>query len=201
MAKGNIKTTALSEEQLVAIISVMKEGCSLFRPNKKIATALMLEANLGMRISDIVSLKLSNIVMDGNRYRLDIKERKTGKERTFTVSQSIYCYIMEYVADNGIKKNEFLFPHSDKNRGKPITTAAIQKHLRTICDYLGYGELKISTHSFRKFYATRIYEKNNYDIVLVQRLLQHSSPSVTQRYIGMGSKNLETAIEKNAFLV
>ena len=201
MAKGNIKTTALSEEQYTKIISVMKEGCSLFRPNHKIATALVLEANLGMRISDIVTLKLSNIVKDGDRHRLDIKERKTGKERTFTVPQSIYGYISDYAIEKGIKKNEYLFPHSDKDRGKPITTAAIQKHLRSVCDYLGYGELKISTHSFRKFYATRLYENSDYDIVLVQRLLQHSSPSVTQRYIGMGSKNLEEAIEKNTCLV
>ncbi len=201
MAKGNIKTTALSEKQFIDIIGTMKSGCSLFRPNHKIATALMLEANLGMRISDIVRLKLSNIVMDGDRYRLDIKERKTGKERTFTVPQKLYCYLMEYATNNGIKKNEYLFPHSDKDRGKPITTAAVQKHLRTVCNYLEYGELKISTHSFRKFYATRLYENNDYDIVLVQRLLQHSSPSVTQRYIGMGSKNLEAAIEKNTWLI
>ena len=47
---------------------------------------------------------------------------------------------------------------------------------------LGYQG--ISTHSFRKWYATEIYKNNGYDIALVQRLLRRSNAAVTQRYIG-----------------
>ncbi len=52
----------------------MKKGGSGFRANERIATALVLEGNLGLRISDIVRLRLSDIVMDGNRYHLAITE-------------------------------------------------------------------------------------------------------------------------------
>ena len=201
MAKGNITTIALSEEQCEEIIKTMNEGSASFRPNNKIATALTLEANLGLRISDIVRLKPSSIIKDGDRYRLDITEQKTQKKRTFTVSPKVYCFIMDYVREHEIKKNEYLFPHSDTDRKTHITTAAVQKHLRLVCDYVGYGDLRISTHSFRKFYATRIYNDKNHDIVLVQRLLQHYSPNVTQKYIGLGSKDLEEAIENNTFLI
>lgn len=55
----------------------------------------------------------------------------------------------------------------------------------------------VGTHSFRKAYATNIYVNNHYNIELVRVLLQHSSTVVSQRYIGIGSKELETAIEKN----
>ena len=201
MAKGNIKTIALSEEQYKEIIQTMLTGSGLFRANRKIATALVLEANLGLRISDIVKLRLCDIVKDGERYRLDIVEQKTGKERTFTVPQSIYSYIQQYCIDNEIKSKELLFPRSNKAKSKAITTTAVQKHLREVCDYLGMGDMNISTHSFRKFYATRIYENNDYNIVLVQRLLQHSTPAITQRYIGLGSKDLEKAIENSMLLV
>ena len=68
----------------------MKTGNSLFRANDRIATALILEANLGLRISDILNLKLCDIVRDGNRYRLDITEQKTEKKRTFTVPTELY---------------------------------------------------------------------------------------------------------------
>ena len=54
----------------------------------------------------------------------------------------------------------------------------------------------ISTHSFRKWYATEIYKNNGYDIALVQRLLQHSSAAVTQRYIGIEPQRIEQAIEE-----
>lgn len=58
----------------------------------------------------------------------------------------------------------------------------------------------ISTHSFRKFYATEIYNDNGYNIVLVQQLLQHSSAAVTQRYIGIQQQELEKAIEGHLML-
>ena len=50
----------------------------------------------------------------------------------------------------------------------PNTEHVIQKQLALVCDYFGYEG--ISTHNFRKWYATEIYRNNNYDIALVQRL-------------------------------
>ena len=49
----NKKTTALTTEQYREIIIAMREGSSYFRPNERVATALVLEGNLGLRISDI----------------------------------------------------------------------------------------------------------------------------------------------------
>ena len=63
----------------------MREGSCFFRPNERAATALVLEGNLGLRISDILKLRPCDIVKDGDRYRLEITEQKTGKRRVFTV--------------------------------------------------------------------------------------------------------------------
>ena len=70
----NKRTVALTTEQYKEIISTMKSGFTGCRPNERIATALMLEANLGLRISDILRLRLADIVRDGERYRLAITE-------------------------------------------------------------------------------------------------------------------------------
>ena len=51
---ANKKTIALTTEQYNEIIDTMKTGFTGFRSNNRIATALMLEANLGLRISDIL---------------------------------------------------------------------------------------------------------------------------------------------------
>ena len=186
----NKRTVALTKEQYKEIITTMKQGGAGFRANERVATALVLEGNLGIRISDIVRLHLSDIVSDGGRYRLAITEQKTGKQRVFTVPLVIYQYIENYCLRNGIGRNDLMFP---------LTTRAIQKQLAIVCEYLGYEG--ISTHSFRKFYATDIYQKNGNDIVLVQRLLQHSSASVTQRYIGIEPQRIEKAIEGHAELL
>lgn len=182
----NRKTVALTTEQYKEIIGTMKRGFTGCRPNERVATALMLEANLGLRISDIVNLRLDDIIHDGERYRLAIREKKTGKERVFTVPLALYQFIRCYCADNSIPSNEIIFP---------ITERAVQKQLKLVCDYLGYEG--ISTHSFRKYYATEIYKNNDYNIALVQQLLQHSSTAVTQRYIGIQQKQVEEAIEKH----
>lgn len=201
MAKGNKKTLALTKEQYKEIIETMRKGFLSSRPNHRIATALVLEANLGIRISDIIpttnkdgikrdGLKLTDIIKDGNRYRLNIYEKKTGKPRTFTVPTEIYNYIKQYCIDNEIKSNEEIFP---------ITERAVAKHLKLVCDYLNYDG--IGSHSFRKFFATNVYQDNNYNISLVQELLQHSSPTITQRYIGISRKELEDALQKNINLL
>ena len=65
----NKKTTALTTEQYKAIITAMKEGSGFFRPNERVATALVLEGNLGLSISDIVRLRPCDIVSDGGQYR------------------------------------------------------------------------------------------------------------------------------------
>ena len=125
----NKKTKALTTEQYKEIIATMKEGFCGCRPNERIATALVLEGNLGLRISDILKLRLCDIVMDGDRYRLEIVEQKTGKSRVFTVPLVIQQYIENYCLRNGIRRDELMFP---------LTERAIQKQLKIVCDYLGF---------------------------------------------------------------
>ena len=185
----NKKTKALTEEQYKEIIHYMKTGFCGCRPNERAATALVLEANLGLRISDILKLRFCDIVRDGDRYRLEIVEQKTGKRRIFTVPLVIQQYIENYCLRNGIRRTERIFP---------ITERAIQKQLAIVCDYLDYTD--ISTHSFRKWYATDIYEASGHDIVLVQQLLQHSSPNITRRYIGISEEKIEQAIAGHVLL-
>lgn len=187
----NKKTVSLTEEQYKEIIFTMRSGFAcvdghIVKPNNRIATALSLEANLGLRISDILQLRLSAIVRDGDRYRLNIVEQKTKKKREFTVPTDIYIYIQNYALENHINPAAKLFDMSER---------AVTKHLKLICDYLGYSG--IGSHSFRKYFATSIYVNNHYDINLVRVLLQHSSTVTTQRYIGLQSKDIENALQNH----
>ncbi len=190
----NKKTVALTEEQYRNIIETIRNGFSCpdghtVKPNNRIATALSLEANLGLRISDVLQLRLSAIIHDGSRYRLNIVEKKTQKKREFTVPIEIYSYIQNYVLENNINPNAKLFDISERT---------IQNHLQLVCRYLNFDN--VSTHSFRKFFATSIYLSNNYNIELVRVLLQHSSVATTQRYIGIGSREIENALRNHVKL-
>lgn len=190
----NKKTLALDKEQYQTIIETIRNGFTtpnyVFKSNPRLATILILQANLGLRLSDILKLRLSDIVKDAGRYRLNIIEQKTNKQRTFTVVPELYTFLLEYATKNKISLQAKLFDLSER---------AVQKQLKIVCDYLKYEN--ISTHSFRKFYATEIYKNNDYDIELVRHLLQHSSSRITQRYIGLQPARIEKAIENHLCLM
>ncbi len=187
---ANKTTVALTLQQFEEFIHAMKSGGAGFRANERIAAALILEANLGIRISDILALTPQSIIKDGNRYRLNIYEIKTKKKRVFTVPNEIYEFIKNYCQRYQLQPDDYLFPFTERN---------VQKYLQKVSDYLGYEN--IGTHSFRKFFATDIFEKNQHNIVLVQQLLQHSSPTTTQRYIGITSEQMENALRGHIALL
>ncbi len=181
---------ALTDTQYRNIIQTLLRGFGDSRPNPRVAAILTAEANLGMRVGDILRLHMSDIVKDGGRYRLNMVEEKTGKKRTFTVPDEVYGFLRGYADAHKIPDTALLFP---------ISARQVQHHLKLVRDHLGYEN--ISTHSFRKWYATSIYNQNGHDIVLVQRLLQHSSPMVTRRYIGVSDEQMEQAIARHVNII
>ena len=149
-----------------------------FRPNSKMALALRLQANLGLRISDVLRLTVNNF--RGNK--LEINEKKTGKLQYRDIDPNITNLVKDYAIENGLKGNDAILT---------ITEKAIQKQLRIICNYLNLNN--VSTHSFRKMYATRQYELNNNNIELIKELLNHSSIATTQRYIKLSQEAINKA--------
>ncbi|MBQ8193588.1 MAG: tyrosine-type recombinase/integrase [Bacilli bacterium] len=171
-------TRPLSIEEYKQIIELIESGFTytneddksehIFRPNIQVSLALQLEANIGLRIGDILRLKVDSF--RGNK--LEFIEQKTKKLQYRNVNPMIVSLIKDYAIEKGLKKNDYIFNISEK---------AIQKQLRIICKYLALDN--ISTHSFRKTYATLQYENSNYDIEAVRLLLNHSNISNTMRYI------------------
>lgn len=150
----------------------------IFRSNNQIALALMLQANLGLRIGDVLSLKVSSFKDN----KLEIREDKTDKLQYRDINPTITNLVKDYAIDNKLSKQDKLFN---------IGVRAVQKQLKIICNYL---ELEnISTHSFRKMYATLQYEANNHNLELIKELLNHSSIATTQRYIRVSQEAINKA--------
>lgn len=187
---ANKTTVALRKEEYTAIIEAMMTGGAGFRANKKIAFALILEANLGLRIGDILRLTPRNFLKDGDRYIINISEDKTDKRDRQTVAKEIYELIQNYCIENNIMPTERLIPCKERN---------IQTYLAKVVDYLGLSE-DISTHSFRKYFGTDILKANGYNFILVQKLYRHSSPAITQRYLGIYSEEMEEALNNHVLI-
>lgn len=162
----------------------------LHRPSPQTAAIIVTQANIGVRIGDLLSLHLADIVREGNFWRLNISEEKTGKQRPYPVPDPVYKFLASYCAENGISSQDRIFP---------VTPRAVQKQLKAVCDYLGYGN--ISTHSFRKFAGQEIYKASGYDIEAAREFYQHSSVQITQLYLRRTSRQLESAIEKSVHII
>ncbi len=185
----NKKCVALTYEQYAQSIYLLRSGFVLngvtVRPNDRIATIEVLQATLGLRLGDTLNLRMTSFVKDSNRYRLNITEEKTGKLRTFTVPVEVYSFIQGYAISNSIKPEARLFD---------ISSRQVERHLNMVFVKMGLPLERYGSHSYRKYFATKIYNDNNYDIELVRVLLQHSSVTTTQRYLSISNKQVEDAL-------
>ncbi len=186
----NKKCVALTDEQYRESIKLLRSGFEIngvsVKPNERIATIEVLQATLGLRLGDMLDLKMSSFIKDGNRYRLDIKESKTGKARTFTVPVEVYSFIQGYAISKNIGFATKLFD---------ISTRQVERMLNKVFTKMELPLKDYGSHSYRKYFATSVYVANEHNIELVRVLLQHSSIATTQRYIGISSKQVEDALE------
>ena len=77
-----------------------------------------------------------------------------------------------------------------------IQNESLRNKLNKVFSKMGLPLRSYGSHSFRKYFASRIYLENEMNIELVRVLLQHSSVAVTQRYIGLSQKTVEDALAK-----
>ncbi|MCM1219612.1 MAG: tyrosine-type recombinase/integrase [Lachnospiraceae bacterium] len=182
---------ALSREQYERSIELLRNGFMLsgvlVKPNVRIATIEVLQAALGLRLGDVLRLKLSSFIRDGDRWRLDIREQKTGKVRNFTVPVEVYAFVQDYALSVGISKDAGLFSISERQ---------VERHLNKVFTKMGLPLRQYGSHSYRKFFAVQVYVENEYNAELVRVLLQHSSLGTTQRYLSIGSKQIEDALAR-----
>lgn len=186
---GRYTCRALEETEYRKIILLLRTGYEYqgvkHRPNDQIATILVLQANLGCRIGDIMNLTTDSIIKDGNIHRLNIVEQKTGKRRTFIVPQPIVDFIADFCRCSGIKDGKLF----------DIQSRAVHKQLRAVTGYIGIKH--VSSHSFRKKFACDLYERTNHDIMAVCQALQHSSTTTSQVYIRRSDAQMESALLAN----
>ena len=186
----NRKTSCITDEQFYKIVNLIHDGSQdgKIRKSEEIALMLTITGNCGLRIGDCTHLKLSSFIKEGDDYRYNIVEEKTGKKRTNIVPKEIYEIIKEYAEKQNKKDDEKIFNH---------TIRAIQIKLKNIARYLGEDYKDISTHSFRKCAGMRVYRLSGNDIELTRKFFNHSSINTTQRYLGVNDEEINKILKNN----
>lgn len=190
---GRYTTTLISDQDIQNIIFYLRNGYEYngvkHRSNYKVATIMLLQANLGCRIGDIVHITVENIVFDGEAWRLDMEEEKTGKKRRFIIPTPIKAKIDEWCRQNAITSGRLF----------DIEEPAVWKQLRAVTAFLGLNN--VSAHSFRKAAGFRNYKKSGYDIALTSQFFNHSSTSTTLLYLKRSSKQMDELLSDSVVIV
>jgi len=143
--------------------------------------------NTGLRISDILNLYAGDV---RNKTHITITEKKTGKNKRLLLNAPFKAELDEYILD--MADEEPLFK-SQKGVNKPICGIRAWDILKKAAKQCGLEE--IGTHTLRKTFGYHFYQQYK-DVAMLQYIFNHSSPSVTMRYIGITSDIVDTAISK-----
>lgn len=146
----------------------------------------------GLRVSELITLKLSDLNLDDGFL---LCRGKGGKERVVPLGKSAAAAVQRYLDRGRVKflkhTSEHLFL---TNRGKPFTRQGFWKMLK------GYGlkaglDLKISPHILRHSFATHLLERGA-DLRSVQLMLGHSQITTTQIYTHVSRTRLRKVYDK-----
>ena len=145
--------------------------------------------NSGLRISDLLSLKISDVLDDKNkiRDRISLKEKKTGKIKDFPVSDVAKKAIREYLDTRKYTLDEPMFI-SRKGESR-INRQQAYRIINLAARTVGIT-CKIGTQTLRKTCGYHAFQ-TGIDITLLQKLFNHSAPSITLAYIGITQDELD----------
>ncbi|MEI5992442.1 hypothetical protein A5881_003998 [Enterococcus termitis] len=140
--------------------------------------------NTGLRMSDIVNRKVSDIKYSSTP---QIIEKKTGKKRTLYL-ESMQSQIEDYIEN--MDDNDWLFP-SRKGQGHLQPKAVYQIFQKVAA---GLERDDIGTHTLRKTFGYHYYKRTK-DIVFLMEIFGHSNQQITKRYIGITQDEISDSLK------
>ena len=143
--------------------------------------------NSGLRVSDLLKLEVADVLDEKGRVkdRITVREKKTGKTKTFPFSDTVIKAMKEYIVET--HPETALFP--SRKGGGPITRQQAYRIINDAAKTVGIKD-KIGTHTLRKTFGYHAYIAG-VDVTRIQSLLNHSSPKETLRYIGITQDELD----------
>lgn len=164
-------------------ITAMRRTLSSGKYGQRNLLLFDLGINTGLRISDIVRLRIEDVA---NADRVLILEGKTQKKRYIYLA-GVRDQLDAYIAHTGSSGS--LFP-SRKGNGHITTTQAY----RVLTDAaIKIGKYDVGTHTLRKTFGFHYYKKTK-DVAALMEIFNHTDQAVTKRYIGIRDEEIEESL-------
>ncbi len=160
----------LSKEEVFNLIDSVK--------NKKHKLVVKLMYGAGLRVSEVVNLKVKDLEGDYGW----VRNGKGGKDRLFLIPNSLREELMEFTKEENL--DSWIF----KGRIDRISVRSVQEIVKKACKKIKIKK-RVSCHTLRHSFSTHLIE-NGYDVASVQTLLGHSSMNTTMVYVHIAKPKL-----------
>lgn len=179
----------LSVDEIDAIESVIDLSQSEGQRNKAIIETLF---SCGLRVSELVNLKISNMYLDDEFIKV---EGKGSKQRLVPISEQAIHEIQLYFLDRNLidiapEYQDYVFV--SHRRKKPLTRVMVFIMIKNLVEKAGIKKT-VSPHTFRHSFATSLLE-GGANLRAIQAMLGHESIATTQIYTHIDTSHLREEI-------
>ena len=150
--------------------------------NAKHSVMLKLCYGMGLRVSEIVNLKISDI--DSGNMQVLIEQAKGKKDRYVNLPESILDDLRSYYKE--YRPGKYLF---EGQSGGKYSVRSVQQVFKSAMIKAKINK-EVGIHGLRHSFATHLLE-NGTDISYIQNLLGHNDIKTTMRYTRVAKKNLK----------
>ena len=166
--------------------------------------------NFGLRVSDLRVLRFSNLINDNPTFKdsFAVFEKKTRntrkrkKNRYITINHAVIEAVTLYLENTpNVSLSDYMFRSVSNNGGnlnEPLSIKSIDRILKGIAKDLDLN-MKMSTHTLRKtfcYHQMLMSHNDSRKLLLLQKMLNHSSPAQTLDYIGITAEEIEEAYKE-----
>uniref|UniRef100_UPI00402AF1AB tyrosine-type recombinase/integrase n=1 Tax=Bacillus sp. DX2.2 TaxID=3073452 RepID=UPI00402AF1AB len=172
-----------SKEQIEDMKWALKRHCS-----ERDYILFIIGINTGLRVSDLLNLETNMILKLKRKRRKELKvtEGKTKKERIINLT-SIFDEVYQYAQTI---EGTWLFP--SRKGDQSISKIQAYRQLQKAGDFASIES--IGTHTMRKTFGYWFYKQTK-DVAMLQEILNHSTPQITLKYIGINKEEKDNILD------
>jgi len=188
-------TAFIHEPRKLPVVLTADEMARLLdaAPGLKYRAALSVAYGAGLRASEVVALKISDI--DSKRMLIRVEQGKGRKDRYVMLSSHLLNLLRTWCKAG--RPQGWLFP--GQNRVNPLTTRQFHRACHAAATMAGIDK-RVSPHTLRHSFATHLLEQN-IDIRVIQVLLGHAKLDTTALYTRVAAKTIREIMSPLDMLV
>jgi integrase/recombinase XerD len=173
-------------DQIQQLLALRPRGVAAHR----VALAVAIIADTGLRADEMLKLEVADVDMDGCILRIRLGKGRKDRVVPFSIPlrRRLYIYMKGRTGPLFATRTHSVWSYHNSLRD-----------LKAYCKRLGISGPKVSWHTIRHSFATN-YIRQGGDVLMLQRILGHTSLQMTQRYVHLQTEDLRAVHDRRTML-